>query len=89
MVLLQRITTEPTKLNAVREYRPRRANTKFRSFLSPFTYCRRFISGFANIIKSRIKITEENQDFQWIPEVKVAFETLKETHCTLLILFCP
>jgi hypothetical protein len=62
---------------------------EIRSFLGLCTYCRWFISGFANIAKPLTKLTEQNQPFQWTPEVEAAFHTLKGVLCTVPVLAYP
>jgi hypothetical protein len=42
------------------------------------TYYRRFISGFAYIVKPLTNLTEENQAFQWTMEAEATFYTPKE-----------
>jgi hypothetical protein len=42
-------------------------------FLGLYTYYRQFISDFGNVAIPLTKLTEK-QAFQWIPEVKAAFE---------------
>jgi hypothetical protein len=80
------ITTDPEKLEAVREWPTPRNKHEVRSFLGLCTYYRRFISGFADIAKPMTRLTEEKRAFQWTPEVETTFQTLKETLCTASIL---
>jgi hypothetical protein len=58
---------------------------EIRSFRNLCTYYRRFIS-VSNIAKPLIRLTEENQTSQWTPETEDAFQTLKESLCTVPIL---
>jgi hypothetical protein len=58
------------------------ADLKEKSFLSLCTYYRLFILGFVNIVNS----TDQTHGREITPEVEVAFESLKETHCTAPIL---
>jgi hypothetical protein len=76
------ITTDPEKLEAVREWPTPRNKHEVRSFVGLCIYYRRFISGFADIAKPLTRLTEEKQAFQWTPEVETAFQTLKEALCT-------
>jgi hypothetical protein len=81
----EEITTDPEKLRASREWPTPKNKKEIRSFLGLCTYYRRFISGFANVLKPLTKPTEEKQAFQWTAELKAAFRTLKESLCTALI----
>jgi hypothetical protein len=58
------VTTDPEKLQAVREWPTPKNKDEIRSFLGLCTYYRRFISGFANIAKPLTKLTEQKQPFQ-------------------------
>jgi hypothetical protein len=80
------ITTDIEKLKAVCEWSTQKNKHRIRSFLGLSTYCGRFTSGFANVAKPLTKFTEWKQAFQWTPEVEAAFETIKETLCTVPIL---
>jgi hypothetical protein len=79
------ITTDPEILKAIREW-PTLNKYKIRCFQALFTYCRQFISSFANVLKPVTKLTEEKQAIQWTPEVEAAFQTLKEALCLPLFL---
>jgi hypothetical protein len=81
-----RITTDPEKLKALREWPTMKKKYKIRSFLSVCMYYRWFISSFTNIVNLLTKRTEEKQALQWTPEVEAAFQTLKEALCTAPIL---
>jgi hypothetical protein len=62
---------------------------EIRSFLGLCKNYRRYISGFANIWNPLTKFTAEMQAFQWTPEAKAAFETLKVTLCTAPVIANP
>jgi hypothetical protein len=83
------ISTDPEKLEAVREWPTPENKHEIRSFLCPSTYYRRFIPGFANIAKPLTKLTGQKQPFHWTTKVETAFQTLKEALCTALILAYP
>jgi hypothetical protein len=48
-----------------------------------------FISIFPNVAKPLTKLTEKKQACQWMVQVEVAFQTLKEALCTAHILAYP
>jgi hypothetical protein len=76
------ITTDPKKLKTIQEWPTPKNKHEIRSFLGLYTYYRRFISDFGNIMKLLTKLTEEKQAFQWIAEVEAVFQTLKEALST-------
>jgi hypothetical protein len=61
----------------VREWTTPKNKQEVRSFLGPCTYYSWFISGFTNIAKSLMKLTEQKQSFQWTPETEASIQTLK------------
>jgi hypothetical protein len=62
---------------------------KLRSFLRLCTYCRRFISGFADMAKTLTRLTEEKRIFEWSTETETAFQALKDALCTAPVLGYP
>jgi hypothetical protein len=72
----ERITTHPEKLKAVWEWPTLKSKHKIRSLLGLCTYYRRFTSSYTKIAKP-LTILTEKQTFQWTPEVKATFQTLK------------
>jgi hypothetical protein len=83
------ITTDPEKLKVVREWPTPKNKHEIRSFLGLCTYYRRFILGFANIVKPLSKLTEQKQPFQWTSEVEAAFQKLKRPLCSAPVLAYP
>jgi len=59
------------------------------SFLGLCTYHRRFISGFADLVKPLTRLTEDKRTFEWSADIKTAFQTLKEILCTAPVLGYP
>jgi hypothetical protein len=55
----EEIITDPEKLTAVRERPTPKNKREIRSFLGLYTYYRRFISCFANIVKRLTELIEE------------------------------
>jgi hypothetical protein len=82
-------STDPERLNVVRERPTPKNKHEIRSFLGLCTYYRRFIPGFANLAKPVTKPTEQKQTFQWTSEVEAAFKTPKGALCTAPILAYP
>jgi hypothetical protein len=82
-------TTDPEKLEAAWKCLTLKNKQKIRTFLGLCTYYRWFISSFANIVKPLTKFMEEQQAFQWTPEVEATFQTLKEALCAAPVLAYP
>jgi phospholipid-translocating ATPase len=76
-------------LKALREWPTPKDKHEIRSSSALCTYYRWFLSGFANIAKPLTKLTEQKQAFQWTPEVKATFQTLKGILCAAPILAYP
>jgi hypothetical protein len=83
------VTTDPENLEAVKSWPRPRDKHQLRSFLGLCTYYRRFIFVFADIAKPLTKVTEEKRAFEWSAETETAFQALKETLCTALLLGYP
>jgi hypothetical protein len=58
IVLPKGISTDPKNLKAMQEWSTLKNKHEIRSFLGLCTYYRRFISGFANVVKPLAKLTE-------------------------------
>jgi hypothetical protein len=80
------VTTDPSKLEAVKNWPPPTDKHQLRSFLRLCTYSRRFIHGFADIAKILTRLTEEKRTFEWSPEAEASFRSLKEALCTAPVL---
>jgi hypothetical protein len=80
------VTTDPEKLEAVKDWPPPTNKHQLRSFLGLCTYYRRFISGFADIAKPLTRLTEEKRLFELSTETEKAFRALKEALCMAPVL---
>jgi hypothetical protein len=85
----ERVTTDPEKLEAVKNWPPPTDKHQLRSFLGLCTYYRRFIHGFADVAKPLTRLTDEKRTLEWSPEAEAAFRSLKEALCTAPILGFP
>jgi hypothetical protein len=83
------VTTDLGKLETVKNWPPPTDKHQLRTFLGLCTYYRRFIHGFANILKSLTRLTEEKRMFEWYPEAEATFRSLKEALCTAPVLGYP
>ncbi|GJT24373.1 reverse transcriptase domain-containing protein [Tanacetum coccineum] len=72
------IHVDPSKIEAVKNWKAPRTPTKVRSFLGLVGYYRRFIDNFSKIAKSLTIMTQKWKTFDWGEEQELAFQTLKD-----------
>ncbi|GKC44894.1 hypothetical protein Tco_1062616 [Tanacetum coccineum] len=83
------IHVDPSKIEAVKNWKAPRTPTKVRSFLGLAGYYRRFIENFSKIAKSLTILTQKCKTFDWGEEQELAFQTLKDKLCNAPILALP
>ncbi|GJU47379.1 putative nucleotidyltransferase, ribonuclease H [Tanacetum coccineum] len=83
------IHVDPSKIEAVKNWKPPKTPTEIRSFLGLAGYYRRFIINFSKIAKPLTLLTQKNQKFKWGDEQENAFQTLKDMLCDAPILALP
>ncbi|GJX93564.1 putative reverse transcriptase domain-containing protein [Tanacetum coccineum] len=84
-----RIHVDPSKIEAVKNWKAPRTLTEVRSFLGLAGYYRRFIENFSKIAKSLTILTQKSKTFDWGEEHENAFQTLKDRLCNAPILTLP
>ncbi|GJX30249.1 putative reverse transcriptase domain-containing protein [Tanacetum coccineum] len=80
------IHVDPSKIEAVKNWKAPRTPTEVRSFLGLAGYYRRFIENFSKIAKSLTILTQKSKTFNWGEEQEYAFQTLKDKLCNALVL---
>ncbi|GJY83563.1 putative reverse transcriptase domain-containing protein, partial [Tanacetum coccineum] len=80
------IHVDPSKIEAVKNWKAPRTPTEVRSFLGLAGYYRRFIENFSKIAKSLTILTQKCKTFDWGEEQELAFQTLKDKLCNAPIL---
>ncbi|GJR93913.1 putative reverse transcriptase domain-containing protein [Tanacetum coccineum] len=80
------IHVDPSKIEAIKNWKAPRTPTEVRSFLGLGGYYRRFIENFSKIAKSLTILTQKCKTFDWGEEQKLAFQTLKDKSCNAPIL---
>ncbi|GKA02191.1 putative reverse transcriptase domain-containing protein [Tanacetum coccineum] len=83
------IQVDPSKIEAVKNWKPLKTPTEIRSFLGLAGYYRRFIVNFSKIAKPLTLLTQKKQKFEWGDEQENAFQTLKDILCDAPILALP
>ncbi|GJY06079.1 putative reverse transcriptase domain-containing protein [Tanacetum coccineum] len=80
------IHVDPSKIEAVKNWKSPRTPTEVRSFLGLAGYYRRFIENFSKIAKFLTILTQKCKTFNWGEEHESAFQTLKDKLCNAPVL---
>ena len=83
------VSTDPAKIEAVKDWPVPTTVTQVRSFIGTASYYRRFIQGFANTARPLHQLTKKSAKFQWTDDCQTAFETLRDRLITAPILAYP
>ena len=77
IVSAEGIKVDPTKIEAVVNWKPPRNVTEVRSFLGLAGYYRRFVRGFSVIASPLTKLLKKGIKFEWTEKCQNSFEQLK------------
>ncbi|GJT52109.1 putative reverse transcriptase domain-containing protein [Tanacetum coccineum] len=80
------VHVDPSKIEAIKNWKPPKTPTEIRSFLGLVGYYRRIIANFSKIAKPLTLLTQKNQKFEWGDEQENAFQSLKDMLCVAPIL---
>ncbi|GJX33150.1 reverse transcriptase domain-containing protein [Tanacetum coccineum] len=83
------IHVDPSKIEAVKNWKTPTTPSEIRSFLGLAGYYRRFIANLSKIAKPLTLLTQKNQKYVWGMEQEEAFQTLKNNLCDAPILTLP
>ncbi|GJR00264.1 putative reverse transcriptase domain-containing protein [Tanacetum coccineum] len=83
------IHVDPSKIEAVKNWKAPRTLTEVHSFLGLAGYYRRFIANFSKIAKSLTILTQKNKTFDWGEKQELTFQTLKDKLCNAPVLALP
>nr|GEZ07263.1 putative reverse transcriptase domain-containing protein [Tanacetum cinerariifolium] len=83
------IHVDPSKIEAVKNWKAPRTSTKVRSFLGLVGYNCRFLENFSKIAKSLTSLTQKCKTFDYDEEYELAFQTLKDKLCNAPVLALP
>ncbi|GKC52715.1 putative reverse transcriptase domain-containing protein [Tanacetum coccineum] len=83
------IHVDPSKIEAVKNWKALRTPTEVRSFLGLAGYYHRFIENFSKIAKSLTILTQKSKTFNWGEEQEYAFQTLMDKLCNAPVLALP
>jgi hypothetical protein len=83
------ISTDPAKVDSVRNWPPLKTVHDVRSFLGTCSYYRRFIPSFSDTARPLNKLTEKTAKFVWTDECESSFNSLKDKLTQAPILAYP
>ena len=83
------IAVDPSKIEAVLQWKPPRTVTEIRSFLGLAGYYRRFIEGFSKLALPLTRLTRKGQAFVWDHKCEDSFLELKRRLTTAPVLVLP
>ncbi|GJR67028.1 putative reverse transcriptase domain-containing protein [Tanacetum coccineum] len=83
------IHVDPSKIDAVKNWKTPTTPSEIRSFLGLAGYYRCFIANFSKIAKLLTLLTRKNKKYEWGVEQEEAFQTLKNNLCDAPILSLP
>ncbi|GJW04723.1 reverse transcriptase domain-containing protein [Tanacetum coccineum] len=83
------IHVDPSKIEAVKNWKAPTTPSEVRSFLGLAGYYRRFIENFSKIAKPLTSLTQKNQKYEWGKKEEEAFQTLKKKLCDAPFLSLP
>jgi len=78
VISAQGIVVDPTKVEAVIQWKSPKSVIKIRSFVGLAGYYRRFIEGFSKIVAPLTQLTRKDQPFAWIDRCDESFRELKQ-----------
>ncbi|GJS27808.1 putative reverse transcriptase domain-containing protein [Tanacetum coccineum] len=83
------IHVDPSKIEAVKNWKAPKSPLEIRSFLGLAGYYRCFIANFSKIAKPLTSLTQKNKKYERGAEQEEAFQTLKDNLCNAPILTLP
>ncbi|GJY85041.1 putative reverse transcriptase domain-containing protein [Tanacetum coccineum] len=83
------IHVDPSKIEAVKNWKAPRTPSEVRSFLGLVGYYRRFNENFSKIAKSLTILNQKCKTFDWGEEQDNSFQTLKDKLCNVHVLALP
>ena len=77
------ISVDPSKVEAISQWKQLRNLTEVRSFLGLASYYRRFIDGFSKIAAPMMAVIRKNEKFEWTDAYEQSFQELKKWFKTI------
>ena len=89
VVIHKGIHVDPSKIEAIENWRSPKTPTEIRQFLGLAGYYRRFIANFSKLAKPLTALTQKGVAFEWEDKQEEAFQKLKQMLCSAPILLLP
>ncbi|GKB07696.1 putative nucleotidyltransferase, ribonuclease H [Tanacetum coccineum] len=89
VVNIEGIHVDPSKIEAVKNWKPPKTPTEICSFLGLAGYYKRFIANFSKIEKPLTLLSQKEKKFEWGDEQENAFQILKDMLCDAVFLALP
>ena len=83
------IHVDPSKIEAIENWRAPKTPTEIRQFLGLAGYYRRFIANFSKLAKPLTTLTQKGEPFNWEDKQEASFQKLKHMLCSAPILSLP
>jgi hypothetical protein len=84
-----KIKMDPSKLTAIRDWKPPASVKEIRSFLGFANFYRKFIPNFSNVVAPLNLLTRKEQPWLWTSLQQCAFDSLKTTFSSAPVLSIP
>jgi hypothetical protein len=84
-----KIEMDPSKLTAIRDWKPPASVKGIRSFLGFANFYRKFIPNFSNVVAPLTLLTRKEQPWLWTSLQQRAFDSLKTTFSSAPVLSIP
>ena len=89
VILVEGISVDPQKIEAIVNWKPPTNVTEIRSFLGLARYYRKFVEGFSKLAAPLTKLTRKEEKFVWSKACQQSFDELKRKLTSTPILTLP
>ena len=89
VILVEGVSVDPKKIEAVVNWKPPKNVSEVRSFLGLAGYYRKFVEGFSKIAAPLTKLTRKDVKYDWVDVCQQSFEELKGRLTSAPVLALP